>query len=118
MAKELSFQLDDSCVEWYDYHFQDTILRNDIVWRTWRTVLQRYLTVDQLQGRNCALCDKPITAGMLVLSEYVGGFKIITCARRCETSLERDIRQAVEEVEAIAQEHTDLLHDKKNDSHG
>jgi hypothetical protein len=105
MAKQFSFCLDDSCVEWYDYHFHDTILRNDIVWRTWRDVLQKYLTTDQLHGQRCALCGAQIKPGMLTLSEYVGGFKIITCARRCETSLERDMRQTLKEVEALAMEH-------------
>jgi len=109
MVKKLTFSLDDTCVDWYDYHFQDTILRNDIVWRTWRVVLQRYLSADQLYGRCCALCGTRVTAGMLTRSEYVGGFKIIICARRCETALERDMRQAVEEVEAIAKEHNRLV---------
>lgn len=118
MAKQFTFRLDDSCVEWYDYHFQDTILRNDIVWRTWRTVLQKHLTPEQLHGNTCALCGIPIVPGMLTLSEYIGGFKIITCAKRCETSLERDMRKTVEEVEAVASKHTLLIRTNKNSSPG
>lgn len=105
MPKQYTFMLDDSCVDWYDYHFEDTILRNDIVWRTWRAVLQRYLSADQLRGRACGLCGVAITPDLLTLVEYVGGYKILICAKRCETTLERDMRETVEQIEAIADEH-------------
>lgn len=114
MAKNYNFRLDDSCADWYDYHFNDVILRNDIVWRSWRDVLQRYLNEDQLHGRNCALCGVAIRPEMLTITEYVGGFKIVICSRRCETTLEQDMRRTIDDVEElVVRNNTYKLHARK-----
>lgn len=96
MPRKLTFSLDETCVDWYDYHFQDTILRNDIVWRTWRSIIQKRLSSEQLAGRACAICNKTIDGA--VRTEYVGGYRLVTCPRRCQSPLERAIEQTVDDT--------------------
>jgi len=94
MPRKLFFMLDETCVDWYDYHFQDTILRNDIVWRTWRSTVQKYLNHEQLTGRACAICGT--TASGAVCAEYVGGYRLVTCPRRCQTPSEQSMHKTID----------------------
>lgn len=97
MPKELHFTLDETCISWYDYQFQDTILRNDIVWRAWRSVIQRNLTAQQRAGMACAICNTCITPAQAAI-EYVGGYRLATCPPRCPSALEQSISSTIDRL--------------------
>jgi len=77
--QQLTFTLDESCIRWYSYHFNDTILRNDISWRSWHLALQRTLNDKQLDGADCAICGRHIPQNEAAPIEYLGGYSLRTC---------------------------------------
>jgi hypothetical protein len=102
MKNRYSFTLDAKSTEWYQYHFGDTLLRNDISWRTWRAILQHRLMPDQLASQACAICRTPVSSQRLFLHEYLGGYHLIYCARPCTTPLEESAQRTIEDIEGNA----------------
>ena len=84
MHKQPPFTLDETCIRWYDYHFNDFLLRNDISWRSWRVTLQRVLSEAQLEGLACAICSRAIPLYEEAPVEYLGGYGLRTCASHSE----------------------------------
>ena len=82
--QQLTFTLDESCIRWYAYHFHDTILRNDISWRSWHLALQRVLNAEQLEGMDCAMCGRHIPQNEAAPIEYLGGYSLRTCLAHSE----------------------------------
>lgn len=92
------FTLDTRSVEWYQYHMGDSLLRNDVAWRTWRLILQKHLTPQQLAGQSCAICHTPVTPEQLFLGDHLGGYHLRYCARQCHTPTEQSAQRAVEDM--------------------
>jgi hypothetical protein len=97
--KRYAFSIDDATAEWYQYHFDDALLRNDVSWRTWRIALQQRLNQRQLAGEACGICGITIREDMPHGTEFLGGYQIVYCSERCESPLEKEIRETVEELE-------------------
>jgi predicted sulfurtransferase len=111
----MNYTLPDDCADWFEYHFNDTALRNDIYWRDWRHVIQKYLSAEQQQGLHCAICDTPLTAASLTTTEHVGGYQLKCCVRPCSTPQEQAMRKTVEEFEKNAAERAQLLGSRTNE---
>lgn len=94
MKNRYSFTLDAASAERYQYHFGDTLLRNDVSWRTWRSTLQQRLKPEQLNAQACAICSMSASSSQLFLHEYLGGYHLIYCARPCNTPLEQSVQRA------------------------
>lgn len=97
--KHYTFSIDDATAEWYQYHFDDALLRNDVSWRTWRIALQQRLNQRQLEGKACGICNTPITKDAPHGTEFLGGYEIVYCLDQCESPLEKEIRETVAELE-------------------
>ncbi len=96
--KRYAFCIDNAAADWWQYHFDDALLRNDVSWRSWRIALQKQLSQDQLNGLACGICGE-ITepdCGKVLL----GGYKIAYCLTLCESPLRRDIKQTLTVLEA------------------
>lgn len=76
--------MDDATANWYNYHFDDDLLLHDTAWRHWRLKLQAILTAEQLAGRACAVCTKPIDyVPKDSQKDYLGGYTLVTCVEQC-----------------------------------
>lgn len=76
--------LDDASVDWYLYHFNDSLLQYDVHWRMWRDTAQAFLEHAQLDGEACAVCGKRFLLTTPYDEEFVGGYNLRVCINRCE----------------------------------
>lgn len=93
MKNRYSFTLSAQSVEWYQYHYSDSLFRNDVAWRTWRILLQTRLTPTQLAAQACAICHVAASEQRLFCHEYLGGYHLIYCASSCYTPTEQGIQR-------------------------
>ncbi|MGF7229435.1 MAG: hypothetical protein ACQR33_05655 [Candidatus Saccharibacteria bacterium] len=98
-TRRYTFSIDNATAEWYQYHFDDALLRNDVSWRTWRLALQRRLNPKQLEGQACGVCGIDIAEETPHGTEFLGGYRIVYCLAECESPLEKEIRETVESLE-------------------
>lgn len=96
--KRYAFCIDNAAADWWQYHFDDALLRNDVSWRSWRIALQKQLSQDQLNGVACGIC------GIFVKSDcnrvLLGGYSIAYCLRPCESPLQQEMKQTLSALEA------------------
>lgn len=82
--KRYNFSIDNAAADWWQYHFDDALLRNDISWRTWRVTLQKHLSNDQLAGRACGICGVSLARDSPHNVEYRGGYALMYCLEQCD----------------------------------
>lgn len=91
--KRYAFCIDNAAADWWQYHFDDALLRNDVSWRTWRIALQKQLSQDQLNGIACGICGVATEANCDKV--LLGGYKIAYCSIQCESPLRQDMRRTL-----------------------
>ncbi len=99
--KRYTFSIDDATAEWWQYHFDDALLRNDVSWRTWRIALQKQLSQEQLSGDACGICGNLFLGQSPHGEEYLGGYRISFCLDSCESPIRKDIQKTLDIIEGL-----------------
>jgi len=95
--KRYTFSIDNASADWWQYHFDDALLRNDVSWRSWRIALQQQLTQEQLHGKACGVCGRALTGKYDEL--LLGGYTIGMCHSPCQSLLQQDMQNTLTTIE-------------------
>jgi hypothetical protein len=98
--KRYSFYIDDSAADWWQYHFDDGLLRNDVAWRSWRIALQKQLSQQQLNGIACSICGVHVDTACRTV--VLGGYRLVYCQTACQSPLQREIGATIATLETQA----------------